>query len=114
MVLSFVDELEQKLRKQKRDLLTCVTKDARSLLPFNQEALERCNEQIAACAARISELDQMVEECGSKASALATQIEQAQVSVDAATRETELRQHAATRHAVRIAEQFMAPSSFGR
>lgn len=81
--------------------MTGATKDSRSLLPFNQEALERCNEQIAACTIKRSELDHSVEELVLKASALANQIEQAQVSVDAATRETDLRQHAATRHATR-------------
>lgn len=81
--------------------MASVTKDSRSLLPFNREALERCNEQIAACTTKRTELDHGVEELTLKASALANQIEQAQVSVDAATRETELCQHAATRHATR-------------
>lgn len=99
--LFIIDELDQKLRKQRRELLACTAKDAKSLLPFNQEALERCNEQIAACTAKESELDHSVEDLTSKVSTLTNQIEQAQISVDAATRETELCQRAATRHATR-------------
>ena len=97
----FVDELEQKLRRQRRELLNDARKDARSLLPFNQEALERCNHQIATCTSKRTQLDQLVEELDVKASALSSQIEQAQLSMDAVNREMELRQHAANRHASR-------------